>query len=140
MNLVLIITSTISDAEPEETLYGPHLPTRFIRIVHHPHSHCPSVIIPLDSVSSSSNSTFEPCLPASSTKPYAPFRNLADFEFTENAVLNLLPPKSVDTILHGIHNGWSRAGSRLTIRNHKDMEQSARICVITLRVRSPAGN
>lgn len=63
-------------------------------------------------------------LPTPSTKPFAPFRTLPDFQFTELAVSSLMAPKYIDEMLNGIHNDWSRTGTNLTIRNHQDMEQS----------------
>lgn len=82
------------------------------------------MIIPLEDVTGSPDSSSDVYLPARSTKPFAPFRTLQDFEFTETAVTNLLPPKSVNKMLDKIHNSWSRGGSTLTIRNHQEMERS----------------
>ena len=54
-------------------------------------------------------------------RPWAPFRNLADFEYTETAVNGLLSKKTVDKQLAGFNSAWA-IGSHLSIRNSKDME------------------
>jgi hypothetical protein len=57
----------------------------------------------------------EPC-------PWAPFENLADFEYTETAVLGLLPKWIVNKQLAGLNSNWAE-GSRLTIKNFTDMDK-----------------
>jgi hypothetical protein len=56
-------------------------------------------------------------------RPWAPFCNLADFEYTETAVSGLLSKELVDKQLAGFNSAWS-IGSHLSIRNNKDMEAS----------------
>lgn len=56
-------------------------------------------------------------------RPWAPFVNLADFEYTETAVNGLLSKKIVDRQLAGFNSTWA-IGSHLSIRNSKDMEAS----------------
>ncbi|KAG1829953.1 hypothetical protein EV424DRAFT_1583845 [Suillus variegatus] len=89
-----------------------------IKITHHPHTNIPEpTIIALESDADSQLPEELPLgspglhLPKFTTEslPWAPFRNLQDFEYTEIAVRRM-------------HNGWA-IGSRITLRNHKDMEQ-----------------
>lgn len=115
-------------ASGSESVEGPHLPDIYIRITPHPHSVNTDVtIIPLTSndvsptMSQASAKSFAP-IPES--RPWAPFRTLADFEYTETAVLGLLSQKLVDKQLAGFNEGWSIGGSHLTIRTYKDMQQS----------------
>jgi hypothetical protein len=54
--------------------------------------------------------------------PWAPFENLADFEYTETAVMGLLPKWIVDKQLAGINSSWTE-GSKLTIKNFAAMEE-----------------
>lgn len=57
-------------------------------------------------------------------QPWAPFKNLADFEYTETAVLGLLPKWLVDKQLAGFNSNWAIEGSRLTIKNYADMDKA----------------
>jgi len=57
----------------------------------------------------------EPC-------PWAPFQNLADFEYTETAILGLLPKWIVDKQLASLNSNWAE-GSRLTIKNFTEMDK-----------------
>jgi hypothetical protein len=59
-----------------------------------------------------------------SAKPFAPFRTLADFEYTETAVQGLLPRHLIDKQLAGICGLWCPSGSNLTIKNYADMKKS----------------
>lgn len=100
----------------------PQLPSTYIKIVPHPHSGEPAQIISLDG-----HTTSEPAStlrPQPDAKPWAPFRNRADFEFTESMVEGLSNKKLVDKHLQGMHGGWSRMGSNITFHNHRDMEDS----------------
>ncbi|KAJ7581540.1 hypothetical protein C8J56DRAFT_1057519 [Mycena floridula] len=101
---------------------GPKLPELYIKFVFHPHSSEPGCIISL--------SGSEPLLskvsynPELDTKPWAPFRSLEDFEYMETAIQSLLSKSMVDIQLASIHGHWSKSGSTLTLKNHKDMEKS----------------
>jgi hypothetical protein len=95
-----------------------NLPPEYIKILPHPHSHDPTVrIIPL-STSSKDTPAFEP---KPSASPWAPFENLADFEYTETAVKGLLSKELVNTQLAKMNSTWA-VGSTLSIKSHRDME------------------
>lgn len=97
-----------------------NLPLEYIKIVPHPHSHDRTVqIIPLSTSSRLKEATaFEP---TPSTSPWAPFENLADFEYTETAVKGLLSKELVNTQLAKINSTWA-AKSMLSIKSYRDME------------------
>ena len=60
--------------------------------------------------------------PEPEPRPWAPFENLADFEYTETAVLGLLPKWIVNKQLAGLNSNWAE-GSQLTIKNFTDMDK-----------------
>ncbi|KAF8263166.1 hypothetical protein EI94DRAFT_1598659 [Lactarius quietus] len=94
------------------------LPPEYIKIVPHPHSRDHTVrIIPL-TTSSKVMPTFQP---KPNSCPWAPFKTLADFEYTETALKGLLSKELVNAQLAGIHSTWA-AGSYLSIKSHRDME------------------
>ena len=62
--------------------------------------------------------------PIPESRPWAPFRTLADFEYTETAVKGLLSQDLVNKQLAGFNDRWSVGGSHLTIHTYKDMQQS----------------
>jgi hypothetical protein len=67
-------------------------------------------------------------------RPWAPFRNLADFEYTETAVNGLLSKELIDKQLKGFNSAWA-VGSHLSIRNSLDMEASlAKACEYIIKV------
>jgi hypothetical protein len=104
---------------------GPNLPEEFIRIIPHPHSIDPTaVIIPLtSSVPALSIKTSAPIFqPRSDPWPWAPFKTLADFEYTETAIQGLLSKALVNKQLAGFNSSWA-VGSRLTIKNYNDMDK-----------------
>jgi hypothetical protein len=59
--------------------------------------------------------------PKPNIRPWAPFKNLADFEYTETAVGGLLSKALVDKQLAGINSTWA-VGSLLSIKSYRDME------------------
>ena len=61
-------------------------------------------------------------MPQPEPHPWAPFENLANFEYTETAVLGLLPKWIVNKQLAGLNSNWAE-GSRLTIKNFTDMDK-----------------
>ena len=63
-------------------------------------------------------------VPTPESRPWVPFRTLADFEYTETAVIGRLSENIVNKQLEGFHKTWSIGGSHLTIRTHKAMQQS----------------
>lgn len=83
-------------------------------------------IVPLTSsnISLSSSQAAETYFPAPESQPWAPFRTLADFEYTETAVKGLLSKDLVDKQLAGFNGRWSIGGSHLTLRTYKDMQDS----------------
>lgn len=90
----------------------------YIKIIPHPHSRDPAVkIIPL-STSFDDTLAFQP---KPSSCPWAPFKSLADFEYTETAVKGLLSKELVNAQLAGINSTWA-TGSLLSIKNYRDME------------------
>ncbi|KAJ7574853.1 hypothetical protein C8J56DRAFT_1064268 [Mycena floridula] len=117
-----VIPGDISDpAAISDALEGPSLPMSYIKIILHHHSLEPPRILPL---SETTNAKSRPLfVPKISQQPWAPFRNLADFEFTEAAITGVFSTKMVDKLLAGIHGGWSTAGSNLTLKKHGDMEK-----------------
>ena len=86
-------------------------------------------IVPLTSSnislsSSQASQVAETYFPAHESRPWAPFRTLADFEYTETAVKGLLSKDLVDKQLAGFNGRWSIGGSHLTLRTYKDMQDS----------------
>jgi hypothetical protein len=83
-------------------------------------------IVPLTSskTSLSSSQAAKTYFPAPESRPWAPFRTLADFEYTETAVKGLLSKDLVDKQLAGFHGKWAIGGSHLTLRTYKDMQDS----------------
>jgi len=63
-------------------------------------------------------------VPTPESRPWAPFRTLGDFEYTETAVIGQLSEDLVNRQLNGICNKWSIGGSHLTIHAYKDMQKS----------------
>lgn len=83
-------------------------------------------IVPLTSsnTSLSSSQAAETYFPVPESRPWAPFRTLADFEYTETAVKGLLSKDLVDKQLAGFHGKWCIGESHLTLRTYKDMQDS----------------
>ena len=108
-----------------DTKFGPHLPREYIKIIPHPHSPDPTTrIITLNnSESKSASQLASPVyIPQPELHPWAPFENLADFEYTETAIKGLLPKWIVDKQLAGINSSWAD-GSRLTIKSFAAMDE-----------------
>ena len=61
-------------------------------------------------------------MPCPKPRPWAPFKNLADFEYTETAILGLLPRWIIDKQLAGFNSSWAKE-SRLTIKNFTEMDK-----------------
>ena len=96
-----------------------------MKVIPHPHSVNSEVkIIPLTGQSASSESV--KYVPESVSKPWAPFRTLTDFEYTETAIQGLLSKDLIDKQLAGFHKGWHTGESHLTIHNYCDMQESLR--------------
>ncbi|KAJ6578565.1 hypothetical protein B0H19DRAFT_931247 [Mycena capillaripes] len=99
------------------------LPSHYILTVPHIHSGLPSTITPLD----------QPILPSSAqtfargicpTKPFAPFRCFADYDFTSNCVRYAKSSKQIQQELDALHSGTWAGECKLTIRTVKDMRAS----------------
>ncbi|KAJ7816411.1 hypothetical protein B0H14DRAFT_2602673 [Mycena olivaceomarginata] len=85
------------------------LPSHYILTVPHPHSGLPATIIPLD----------RPTLPKTTrtfatginpSKPFAPFRCYADYDFTSNCVRHAKSKKQIQEELDALHGGkWARS-------------------------------
>ncbi len=113
---------------PNNEIYGPHLPEVYIKIIPHPHSSNTDItIVPLslsDASLVSTQSATTSFLPEPESRPWAPFRTLADFEYTETAVKGLLSKDLVDKQLNGFNKKWSIGGSHLTLHTYKDMQDA----------------
>ena len=108
-------------------MHGPYLLEVYIKIIPHPHSADDTVtIIALGSGNTLPSSSQAPTtfIPSPPSRPWAPFRTHADFEYTETAVKGLLSEELVNKQLAGFNNGWSMGGSHLTINTYKDMQKS----------------
>ncbi len=126
-----ILTKTFSKiwlaVSSSDRIYGPHLPEVYIKIIPHPHSNNTDItIVPLSLSTGSPASTLPVAafLPVPESRPWAPFRTLADFEYTETAVKGLLSKDLVDKQLAGFNKKWCIGGSHLTLRTYKDMQDS----------------
>jgi hypothetical protein len=99
------------------------LPQEYIKIVPHPSSRDPTIkIIVLSTLTSSKRSEHPTYMPQPEPRPWGPFKSLADFEYTETAILGLLPKWIVDKQLAGFNARWAE-GSRLTIKNSTEMDK-----------------
>ncbi|KAF8798516.1 hypothetical protein BYT27DRAFT_7122910 [Phlegmacium glaucopus] len=113
--------------EPHNSIdmFGPLLPREYIKIIPHPHSPNPTAkIIVLNTLNSESafHSGCPTYMPQPEPRLWAPFENLADFEYTETAILGLLPKWIIDKQLAGLNSNWAE-GSRLTIKNFTEMDK-----------------
>ncbi|THU83642.1 hypothetical protein K435DRAFT_689141, partial [Dendrothele bispora CBS 962.96] len=52
--------------------------------------------------------------------PWAPFRSLADFEYTEIAIRSNMAKQTVDSQLHLLHTSWAKR-SKITLSGYSDM-------------------
>jgi hypothetical protein len=99
------------------------LPQEYIKIVPHPNSSDPTTkIIALSTLTSGTHSECPAYMPQPEPRPWAPFENLADFEYTETAILGLLPKWIVNKQLAGFNSNWAK-GSQLTIKNFTEMDK-----------------
>ena len=106
-------------ADPVGT-FGPNLPREYIKIIPHPHSPNPTAKIIVLGATNSVTSCYTPQLDPHS---WAPFKNLADFEYAETAVLGLLPKWIVDKQLAGLNSNWAEK-SHVTFKNFTEMEKA----------------
>ncbi|KAH9955792.1 hypothetical protein BGW80DRAFT_1188200 [Lactifluus volemus] len=104
--------------QPEHPATDLNFPQEYLKIVPHPHSRDPTTQIIL-LTSSKETLAFQP---KPSVRPWAPFKNLVDFEYAETATKGLLSKKLVNTQLARINSTWA-LGSFLSIKNHRDMER-----------------
>jgi hypothetical protein len=96
-----------------------NFPQEYLKIVPHPHSRNPTTQIILLSTSSKETLAFQP---KPSVCPWAPFKNIVDFEYTETAIKGLLSKELVNTQLARINSTWA-VGGFLSIKSHRDMEK-----------------
>ncbi|KAK7006822.1 hypothetical protein R3P38DRAFT_2793502 [Favolaschia claudopus] len=129
----------VIDNDVDETTVEP-LPPRFIFVKHHSRSGLPDKIIPLDASSDSApetplggnNTGFDP-----DARPWAPFRNFADYRFATRCVKRRMTNKEIDEDLDDLHNGIFSSDCKVTFHTHRDVETSlaaARITNINLVV------
>lgn len=108
---------------PTGIMFGPNLPQEYIKIIPHPHSPNSTIkIIALSTSNSVAHSEHTNYIPRPEPRPWAPFENLADFEYTETAILGLLPKWIVNKQLAGFNSNWAE-GSKLTIKNFTEMDK-----------------
>ncbi len=116
----LLLTSNIADSV---VMFGPHLPHEYIKIIPHPHSLDPTAkIFALSVMNLGFQSKRQLHMPQPEPRPWAPFENIADFEYTETAIQGLLPKWIINKQLAGFNSNWAD-GSRLTIKNSTEMER-----------------
>jgi hypothetical protein len=95
-----------------------NFPQEYLKIIPHPHSCDPTTQIIL-LTSSKDTPAFQP---KPSVRPWAPFKNLVDFKYTETAINGLLSKELVNMQLARINSTWA-VGSFLSIKSHRDMEK-----------------
>jgi hypothetical protein len=106
------------------------MPQEYIKIVPHSSSLNPTTnIITLSTLmaltSAQSSGTHSECpayMPQPEPRPWAPFENLAEFEYMETTILGLLPKWIVNKQLAGFYSSWAK-GSKLTIKNFTKMDK-----------------
>jgi hypothetical protein len=104
-------------------MFGPHLPQEYIKVIPHPHSqNSTTQILALNTWNSAAPSECSTYMPQPEPRSWAPFENLADFEYTEMAILGLLPKWIVNKQLASFNSNWAQ-GSQLTIKNSTGMEK-----------------
>ena len=106
-------------ADPMGT-FGSNLPRKYIKIILYPHSLNPIAKIIVLGATNSVTSCYSPQLDSHS---WAPFKNLADFEYAETAVLGFLPKWIVDKQLAGLNSNWAER-SHVTFKNFTEMEKA----------------
>ncbi|KIJ28811.1 hypothetical protein M422DRAFT_269862 [Sphaerobolus stellatus SS14] len=102
------------------------VPSSYIEIIHHPHSgKRGSTIISLENTEQETpHQSLPSCLPPSvSSKPWAPFRTRADFEFVEEMVHEAVRAETVTKLLSGFNGRWAPE-TYITIQNYADFQDS----------------
>ncbi|KIJ49009.1 hypothetical protein M422DRAFT_246785 [Sphaerobolus stellatus SS14] len=102
------------------------VPSSYIEIIHHPHSgKRGSTIISLKNTEQETpHQSLPSCLPPSvSSKPWAPFRTRADFEFVEEMVHEAVRAETVTKLLSGFNGRWAPE-TYITIQNYADFQDS----------------
>lgn len=100
----------------------PPFPDSFIRVIHHPHSGNPSTtIIPIDNHDLEQRQIKSNKIKDHSfqDKPWAPFKTLADFEFTRGMVRQGVNQNFVELLLEGLNGRWCQ-NSKLSFCSYKD--------------------
>ena len=122
----LLLIFTWNFTEPAVT-FRPYLPLEYIKIIPNPSTK----IIVLNAWNPACQSLYPTYMPQPEPCPWAPFENLADFEYTEMAILGLLPKWIVNKQLTGFNSNWADR-SHLTIKNFMEMDIVLSKLVITL--------
>ncbi|KAF8176904.1 hypothetical protein K438DRAFT_1978943 [Mycena galopus ATCC 62051] len=119
----IALPDTNEGAIDEDSVPTALLPSHYILTVPHIHSGLPSIITPLDQpITLPSTQTFARGI--SPTKPFAPFRCFADYDFTSNCVRYAKSNKQIQQELDALHSGTWAGECKLTIRTVKDMRAS----------------
>lgn len=58
------------------------------------------------------------------TKPYTPFQTLADFQYTETAIIGTLSKDLVNQQLAGLSGPWVDGQSNITVKKYDDMHHA----------------
>ncbi|KAJ7214958.1 hypothetical protein GGX14DRAFT_562985 [Mycena pura] len=130
------------DSESVDALQTVELPPRFILVVHHPHAKKSNEIIPVDKLYTTASgpelymksAPFNP-----GDRPWRPFKSFADFKFTSRRVKRRSPNAEIDEDLLDLQDGSLSSDSKVSFRNHRDMEKSlavARTSNVSFRCQS----
>ncbi|KAJ7132506.1 hypothetical protein C8R44DRAFT_611932 [Mycena epipterygia] len=113
-------------AVPVQKFIGPLLPGEYFKIIPHPHSPNPNVlIIPLGSSPEGKSARGNAGNDALDTA-WFPFRTRADFELTEISVKGGLNSELTNNLLKGVNKDWGANGykSHVTIQSAAEMQQT----------------
>ena len=99
----------------------------FIEIIHHPHSGIlePDYIFCDLPSGHPTVDNFDNNMKQSTSRPWAPFKSRADFEFTETVIQAAVHTNTIKRLIQGIRRSWTDPGhSQITFRNMKDFKRS----------------
>ncbi|KIJ29756.1 hypothetical protein M422DRAFT_188008, partial [Sphaerobolus stellatus SS14] len=110
--------------EPDNMQSSPKSPESFIEIRYHPHSgNLNTTIIPLNNPQEKEPGSNTGCVLSSITKPWAPFRTRANFEFAEDMVKSGLHSESIKKLLEGFNGRWATQ-TLISMKNFADFQDS----------------
>jgi hypothetical protein len=119
--------SDLDDQPPSPPLatvvYGPHLPTAYIKYTFLPNSGRLTEIIPLDEALILSPNDESPILDPDS-RPWVPFATEADFTFAEAMVNSQMSRTEINTVLKMLREVWCPRGSNISFKTYDDMERA----------------